>query len=87
MAVIGEFQPNISDHLWAQAVGETLLKAAKAQNWTASVDSLAVRLLEELQRILDDPNLEDSGCFIRMEEVLAAWNRAGLRSTRHRDTE
>lgn len=82
-----EFIPSVPDYLWAQAVGEKLLAAAKSQNWQKNVDSLAIRVLEELQAILDDPTLDDYGCFVRMEEVLATWNRAGLRSTRHRETE
>lgn len=82
-----KFVPSVPDRLWAQAVGETLLEAAKSQDWQKSVDSLAVRVLEELQGILDDPALDDCGCFARMEEILAAWNRAGLRSIRHWEAE
>lgn len=82
-----ELIPSVPDCLWAQAVGEKLLEAAKSQDWQKSIDSLAVRVLEELQTILDDPALDDCDCFARMEEVLAAWNRGGLRSTRHRETE
>ena len=51
------------------------------------MDSRAVRLLEEIQALLDDERLDDSTCFARMEEVLAAWNRAGLCANRHRETE
>lgn len=82
-----EFTPSVPDRLWAQAVGEQLLEAAKSQNWQLTVDSFAVQLLENIQAILDDPGLDDCGCFARMEEVLTVWNRAGLRSTRHIETE
>lgn len=82
-----EFIPSVSDYLWAQAVGEKLLEAAKFLDWQTTVDSFAVQLLGNIQRILDDPSLDDGDCFVRMEEILAAWNRAGLRSTRHREVE
>lgn len=82
-----DFTPSVPEYLWAQAVGEKLLAADKFLNWETTVDSFAVQLLGNIQSILDDPSLEDCDCFTRMEEVLAAWNRAGLRSTRHRETE
>ncbi len=78
---------NVSDGLWAQAVGEQLLKIAKAQDWKQDMDSRAIRLLEEIQALLDDERLDDPTCFARMEEVLAAWNQAGLRTSRHREIE
>lgn len=82
-----EFQPTISEQLWAQAVGEEMLKVAKTQGWRQEVESLAVRLLEDIQAILDDDSLDDAACFVRMEEVLARWSQAGLRTVRHRETE
>lgn len=82
-----EFYPNISDGLWAQAVGEQMLKIAKAQGWKRDVDFRAVRLLGEIQALLDDDRLDDPTCFRRMEDLLEKWNRAGLRTTRHQEIE
>lgn len=82
-----EFTPSVPDCLWARAVGEKLLEAAKFQDWQPIVDSFAVQLLKNIQAILDDPGLDDCGCFARMEEVLTVWNRAGLHSIRHSETE
>lgn len=62
-----------------------MLKIAKAQDWERDVDSHAVRLLAEIQALLDDDRLDDPTCFQRMEDVLEKWNRAGLRTTRHRE--
>ena len=73
----------IQDGIWAQAVGEVLLKAAKNQSWKEEVDTRAVRLLQEIQEALDDDNLDDPDCFHRIEELLTVWNNAGLRSNRH----
>ncbi len=80
-----EFCPDVSDGLWAQAVGEELLKIAKARDWARDVDSRAVRLLGEIQALLDDDRLDDPTCFQRMEDVLEKWNRAGLHTTRHQE--
>ncbi len=82
-----EFYRDISDGLWAQAVGEQMLKIAKAQDWKQDVDSRAVRLLAEIQALLDDDRLDDPTCFRRMEDVLEKWNQAGLRTTRHQEIE
>ena len=82
-----ELTLSVPDHLWAQAVGEKLLEAAKSQDWQPTVDSFAVQLLEDIQAILDDPSLDDYDCFIRIKEILAVWNRANLRSIRHREVE
>ena len=87
MAKSEPFYPNVPDALWARAVGEKMLEVAKAQEWQQAVNSLAVRLLEEIQTILDADSLDDSACFVRMEELLAKWNQAGLHTTRHRETE
>ena len=81
------FYPNVPDALWARAVGEKMLEVAKAQEWQQAVNSLAVRLLEEIQAILDDDSLDDAACFGHMEELLAKWNQAGLYTTRHSETE
>ena len=78
---------SMQDEIWAQAVGEVLLKAAKNQDWKAGVDSRAVRLLEKIQALLDDDSLDDAACFRRMEELLALWNQAGLHTTRHAEAE
>ena len=87
MGMEKEFYPCVPDALWAQAVGEQLLKIAKTQDWTRDIDSRAVRLLAEIQILLDDDRLDDPTCFERMEEVLEKWNRAGLRTARHREAE
>ncbi len=80
-----ELYPDVSDGLWAQAVGEQMLKIAKAQDWKRDVDSRALRLLAEIQALLDDDRLDDPACFQRMEDVLEKWNRAGLHTTRHQE--
>ncbi len=80
-----EFCPDVSDGLWAQVVGEQMLKIANAQDWEREVDSRAVRLLTEIQTLLDDDRLDDPTCFRRMEDLLEKWNRAGLRTTRHEE--
>ncbi len=82
-----EFCPDVSDGLWAQALGEQMLKIAKAQDWERDVDSRAVRLLTEIQTLLDDDRLDDPTCFQRMEGVLEKWNQVGLWTTRHREIE
>ena len=87
MAKSEPFYPNVPDALWAQAVGEKMLEVAKAQGWHQGVESHAVRLLEEIQAVLDDDSLDDPTCFIRMEELLAKWNQAGLHTTRHSEKE
>ena len=77
----------IQDQIWAQAVGEVHLRTAKNQDWKEEVDTRAVRLLEEIQAVLDDDSLDDPACFRRMEELLAVWNRAGLTTIRHTEAE
>lgn len=83
MATEKEFQPMISERLWAMAVGETVLKVAKNQSWLEQVESKAIRLLGELQLVLDDRSLDDATCLQRMDQVLEKWHGAGLDTARH----
>lgn len=82
-----EFQPHISERLWAMAVGQTVLKAAKSQDWLEPVETRAIQLLNELQLLLDDRELDDAACFQRMEQVLRKWDSAGLHTIRHIELE
>lgn len=77
----------ILDGLWAQEVGENILKIAKGQSWARGVETRAIRLLARIQALLDNEKLDDATCLQRMDEVLNAWRDAGLRSTRHADLE
>ena len=77
------------EYLYAQAIGQKILDylGEETQSYRAAVDSEAVRLIDELIDILDDPILTDRECFDRMEAVLHVFYRHGLRTSRHDECE
>lgn len=47
------------------------------------MDGQALRILEEIQRTLDDDTLDDPTCFKRIEKILTVLETNFLGSTRH----
>lgn len=78
------------DELWMRAVAGELLRFAKAtgaEEMAGRVDSEAVRVLSEIKRVLDDPELDDPACFYRIGAIVDAFYRAGLSTRRHQECE
>ena len=81
-----ENKPSISETLYAQAIGEEILKYVKDYNPQAiarEADSEAVRLLEEIQAILEDDSLDDPECFSRVDAIVRAFHRRHIQTGRH----
>lgn len=79
-----------SEFLYAQAIGEKVLNylgEETVQEYCAAVDSEAVRLIDELLELMDDPILSDWDCFERMEAVIRTFYVHGLRTNRHIECE
>ena len=78
--------PSISEALYAQIIGREVIRYIRDHTPDAlapSVESEAIRLLEEIRQILDDPVLEDSTCFMRIDEIVSAFLRSGISVDRH----
>ena len=81
---------SIDESLYANALGTQLLRWAKEyspQLFAEQVNTEAVLLLKEIQRILDDETLDDPECFYRIDAIVCAFHRAGLDTTRHWELE
>ena len=83
---ISHEESNPMEPLYAQAIGRELIQWAKEyspQLLAEQVNTEAVLLLKEIQRILDDDTLDDPECFYRIDAIVSAFHRAGLDTTRH----
>ena len=81
-----ENKPSISETLYAQVIGQEVLKYIKDYNPQAIVqetDREAVRLLGEIQVILDDDSLDDPECFSRVDAIVRAFHRRHIQTGRH----
>ena len=83
-------EPSISEELYARAIGHKLIKWAKEYDpnlLSRQVNTDAILLLTEIQRILNDETLDDPDCFYRIDAIVSAFHCAGLSTTRHWELE
>ena len=78
----------IEDELYARALGWEVLRYIQDQedrlhNMKQDTEGDALRVLEQLKRILDDPTLDDPDCFLRIEHIVQAFYAHGISTTRH----
>lgn len=80
------FDQSVVDELWVRAVAQEMLRFAKStgeETLARGVDSEAVRILTEIKGVLDDPELDDPECFLRIDAIVDVFYRAGLSTRRH----
>ena len=63
------------------------IKACDPNLLAQQVNFDAIRLLNEIQCILDNETLEDPDCFYRIDAIVAAFRQTGLSTTRHWELE
>lgn len=78
----------IAEELYAQSLGWEVLRFLKREeenllNLYRETDSEALRVLEEIRRVLDDDTLDDPDCFRRIEAVVKAFHAHDISTTRH----
>lgn len=75
------------EDLTALVIGQAFMAHMKEmgvlKDILAAVDGQALRILEEIQRTLDDDTLDDPTCFKRIEKILTVLETNFLGSTRH----
>ena len=79
-------QSSVSEELYAQAIGKDILEYIQNSDPDAPaqrMESEAIRLLEEIRQILNDPDLEDATCFLKIDAIVSAFSRAGISVDRH----
>lgn len=52
-------------------------------NLYREADSEALRVLEEIRRVLDDDTLDDPDCFNRIEAIVKAFHGHEISTSRH----
>ncbi len=79
-------EPSVAEELCAKALGQEMLRFARAyqtRDLVQDINSRAVSLLAEIQRALNDPTLDDPDCFHRIDAIVDAFHRYGLSTSRH----
>ena len=77
-------------NLYANAIGQEVLRYLKTCDpsfLAEQAERSAVALLGEIQQILNDDTLGDPECFYRIDEIVSAFHRAGLSTSRHQTVE
>jgi len=77
----------IEEEFAAQAIGAEVLKHLK-QTWTPQMlvqeaENRAVKVLEDILRVLDNDALDDPECFRRIQAILNVLEENDIYSTRH----
>ena len=86
MIPCSEYTPTIEETLYAKAIGLQILTYAKESNQhqlARQVECDAIRLLREIQEILNDTTLDDKNCFYRIDAIVCAFQENGLFTNRH----
>lgn len=80
-------EDSILGELYAQAIGTQVLKYLHKEGMlkmlAQETESAALRVLSEIQTILNDDALDDLSCFRRIEAVVNTFHAQGLSTTRH----
>ena len=87
---ISHEKSNPLESFYAQSLGRELIKWVREYDphlFSLQINTDAVLLLKEIQRILDDETLDDPECFYRIDAIISAFHRAGLDTTRHWELE
>lgn len=78
----------IAEELYVQSLGREVLRYLKREEGNLlklrqEANSEAIRVLEEIQRILNDDTLEDPDCFERIEAIVKTFYAHGISTSRH----
>lgn len=78
---------SIFEELYAQAIGTEVLKCLHREGLLKALaqetESAALRVLSEIQTILNDGTLDDPDCFRRIDDIVSAFHAQGLSTARH----
>lgn len=80
--------PLINESIYAKIIGENILEYVKdydLHDLARQVDSEAIRILREIQNILNDKHLDDAACYSLIDGIVDIFLRNGLSTTRHND--
>ena len=77
---------SVRDELYARAIGWKELEYLKDESWEATrneAEQDALRVLEKIKGILNDPALNDRECYQKIERIVAAFYANGMDTARH----
>ena len=83
---LGEDKNSVQENLLALAIGQnclTWMREFRISAHEKAIDSLAVRILEEIQRVVDDKSYSDPECFAQIERIVSVFRIYGIPSERH----
>ena len=81
---------SVIEQLCAKAIGELVVRyldTISEEKVAGQAERGAVDLICRIKEILDDPDLEDSECFQRIDTIVSAFYQAGLSTQRHAECE
>lgn len=80
--------PSVAETLLVRVIAQELLELADFTNDVSlvhKVNSEAVQILSEIKKVLDDPELDDSECFYRIDSIVDIFYQAGISTQRHEE--
>ena len=79
-------ESDITMAMYAAAIGTLILKYVQALSpelLSQAAESEAMKLISEIQAVLDDESLDDPACFRRIDGIVDAFFDRGLPTGRH----
>ena len=80
------YEPSVSEIFYSQAIGKDIIEYMQARDpglLAHLAECEAIHLIEEIRQILNDPDLEDDTCFMRIDAIVSAFLRSGIVVDRH----
>ena len=76
----------LAEAFYSRVIGKEIVnwvKEYEPQLLAEKTESEAIALIKKIKRILDDETLNDSDCYLRIDEIVSAFCQAGLDTDRH----
>ena len=78
---------SIREELLAPMIGQEILKYVRREGFLEKLSQKAESkkhlMLEKIRQVLDDGDMEDPECFLRIEAIMAVFEEEGVSIFRH----
>lgn len=79
-------EQQLAEELYSRAIGKEVINWAREYAphlLAAKAENEALALIKKIKGILDDETLDDSDCYLRIDEIVSAFCQTGLTTARH----
>lgn len=79
-------EQQIAEEFYSRIIGKEIMDWAREYAphlLTAKAENETIAIIKKIKSILDDETLDDSDCYLRIDEIISAFCQTGLPTMRH----